>query len=141
MSGVHSLSTAVEITFILPKVYLKKLIKKQLNFSNFTFCFMWKTGQLFMIFFHLSFPEVLHKSVLLSIIKARRWEYCFTQTNNHKKFKILRFTYFQTLYLHVFHLIVAASLPNFWILPAFIWGQCSPVFVTFSWFFHRFNKR
>ena len=31
--------------------------------------------------------------------------------------------------------------PHFWILPAFIWGQCSLVLVTFSWFFHKFNKR
>ena len=31
--------------------------------------------------------------------------------------------------------------PHFWILPAFIWSQCSLVLVTFSWFFHKFNKR
>ena len=33
------------------------------------------------------------------------------------------------------------TTPHFWILPAFIWGQCSLVLVTFSWFFHKFNKR
>ena len=31
--------------------------------------------------------------------------------------------------------------PHFWILTTFIWGQCSLVLVTFSWFLHRFNKR
>ena len=25
--------------------------------------------------------------------------------------------------------------------PAFIWGQCSLVLVTFSWFFHKFKER
>ena len=70
------------------------------------------------------------------------WEYCFIQTNSHKRFRILKFIiYFQTLYLHVFSLIVTASLPNFWILPPFIWDLCSLVLGTFSWFFHRFNKR
>ena len=71
MSGVYSLSTTVEITFILPNLYLKKSIKKQLNFSNSIFCSMWKTEQLFFFFFfHLSFPKVLYKSALFSIIKV-----------------------------------------------------------------------
>ena len=43
LSEVYSLSTTVEITFILPKLYLKKSIKKQLNFWNSIFCSMWKT--------------------------------------------------------------------------------------------------
>ena len=72
MSGVYCLSTTVEITFILAKLYLKKLIKKLLNFPNSIFCSMWKTEQRFVIFFffHLSFPKVFYKSVLLSIIKV-----------------------------------------------------------------------
>ena len=69
MSGVYSLSTTVDITFILPKLDLKKSPKKQLNFSNPIFCSMWKTEQLF-IFFHLSFSKVLYKSVLLSFVKV-----------------------------------------------------------------------
>ena len=55
MSGVYSLSTTVDITFILPKLDLKKSAKKQLNFSNSIFCFVWKTEQLF-IFFSLIIP-------------------------------------------------------------------------------------
>ena len=68
MSGLCFLSTTVEITFL----YLEKLIKKQLNFSNSIFCSVWKTEQLFIIstFHHLSFPKVLYKSVLLSVIKV-----------------------------------------------------------------------
>ena len=72
MSGVYSLSTTVGLTFIPPKLDLKKSTKKQLNFSNSIFCSVWKTEQLFIIiFFHLSFPKVLYKSVLLSIITCR----------------------------------------------------------------------
>ena len=37
MSGVYTLSTTVEITFILPKLYLKKSTKVQLNFPNSIF--------------------------------------------------------------------------------------------------------
>ena len=55
MSGVYSLSTTVDITFILPKLDLKKSAKKQLNFSNSILCFVWKTEQLF-IFFSLIIP-------------------------------------------------------------------------------------
>ena len=69
MPGVYSLSTTVDIAFILPKLHPKKSTKKQLNFSNSIFCSMRKTEQLF-IFFHLSFLEVLYKSVLLSIVKV-----------------------------------------------------------------------
>ena len=70
MSGVYSLSATVDITFILPKLDLKKLTKKQLNISNTIFCSVWKTEQLFIIFFHVSFAKVLHKSVLLSTVKV-----------------------------------------------------------------------
>ena len=70
MPGVYSLSTTVDIAFILPKLHPKKSTKKQLNFSNSIFCSMRKTEQLFIIFFHLSFLEVLYKSVLLSIVKV-----------------------------------------------------------------------
>ena len=91
MSGVYFLSTTVDITFILPKLNLKKATKKQLNFSNSIFCSVWKTEQLFFIIFFsliipkstlqkrsiiyyylspliidLSYPKVLYKSVLLS---------------------------------------------------------------------------
>ena len=91
MSAVYSLSTTVDITFILPKLNLKKPTKKQLNFSNSIFCSVWKTEQLFFIIFFsliipkstlqkrstiyyylspliidLSYPIVLYKSVLLS---------------------------------------------------------------------------
>ena len=34
MSGVYSLKTTVKITFVLPKLDLKKSIKKQSNFPN-----------------------------------------------------------------------------------------------------------
>ena len=91
MSGVYFLSTTVDITFILPKLNLKKATKKQLNFSNSIFCSVWKTEQLFFIIFFsliipkstlqkgsityyylssliidLSYPIVLYNSVLLS---------------------------------------------------------------------------
>ena len=69
MPGVYSLSTTVDITFILPKLHPKKSTKKQLNFLNSIFCSMRKTAT-FHLFFHLSFPEVLYKSVLLSIVKV-----------------------------------------------------------------------
>ena len=86
MSGVYSLSTTVEITFILPKVYLKKWTKKQLNFkfylllnarmleslalSNNILALCEKLSNLSSFIFHLSFPKVLYKSVLLSVIKV-----------------------------------------------------------------------
>ena len=70
MPGVYSLSTTVDITFIIPKLDLKKPTKKQLNFSNSIFCSMWKTEQLFIVFFHLSFLKVLYKSALMSIVKV-----------------------------------------------------------------------
>ena len=91
MSGAHSLSTTVDITFILTKLDLKKPTKKQLNFSNSIFCSVRKTEQLFFIIFFsliipkstlqkrsviyyylspltidLSYPKVLYKRVLLS---------------------------------------------------------------------------
>ena len=51
-------SATVEISFNLPKLYLKKSMKKQLNFSNSIFRSMWKTEQLFKKFY---------KDVLLSL--------------------------------------------------------------------------
>ena len=91
MSGVYSLSTTADITFILPKLDLKKPTKKQLNFSNSIFCSVWKTEKLFIIIFFsliipqstlqkcsiiyyylppliidLSYPKVLYQSVLLA---------------------------------------------------------------------------
>ena len=67
VSGVYSLSTTVEINFILPKLYFKKLTKKQ-TFQNPSFAQCEK--QYFFIFFYLSFPKVLYKIVLLSILKV-----------------------------------------------------------------------
>ena len=70
------------------------------------------------------------------------WEYCFLQTNNHKRFKILKFIYiFSDTIFTCCQFSRRCIPPHFWILSAFIWGQCSLVFVTFSWFFHKFNKR
>ena len=66
MSGVYSLAATFDITFILPKRDLKKSTKNQLNFSSSIFCPVWKTEQLFIIFFLLSFRKGLYKSVLLS---------------------------------------------------------------------------
>ena len=57
----------VEITFILPKLNLKKSTKKQLNFSNSIFCSKWET------IFHLSFPKVFYKSILLSTKNVAFW--------------------------------------------------------------------
>ena len=71
MPGVYSLSTTVGLTFIPTKLNLKKSTKKQLNFSGPIFCSVWKTEQLFSIFFfHLSFQKVLYKGVLLSAVKV-----------------------------------------------------------------------
>ena len=71
MSGVYCLSTALEILpkIILPKQYLKKSAKKQLNFSGSVFSSMWKTV-IFHHFFRLSSPKVLYKAVLLFIIEV-----------------------------------------------------------------------
>ena len=63
MSSVYPFLTTVKITFVLPKLYLKKSTRKQLHLSNFVFV-------TFHHFLHLSFPKLLHKSVLLSIIKV-----------------------------------------------------------------------
>ena len=44
------------------------------------------------------------------------WEYCFTQTNNHKKFKILKFIYiFSTIFtcLQFNRRYITASILNF----------------------------
>ena len=63
MSGVYSLSTTVDVSFILPKL--------DLNFPNSIFCSRWKTVQLFIaLSCHLSFLKLLYKSVLLSIVKV-----------------------------------------------------------------------
>ena len=54
MSGVYSLSTTVEITFIIPNLYLKKSTKKQLNSSNSVFCSRknWVTFHHFFFIYH-----------------------------------------------------------------------------------------
>ena len=72
MSGAYSLSTTVGLTFILPKLDVKKLTKNQLTFSNSIFWSVWKTEQLFIISFHLSLPKLLYKSVLLSVVKQHK---------------------------------------------------------------------
>ena len=67
MSGVYSLSTTVEITFILPKLYLKKINKKATELCKLHLLLYmnnWATFHHF--FFHLSYPKVLYESVLLS---------------------------------------------------------------------------
>ena len=73
------------------------------------------------------------------------WEYCFLQTNNRKRFKILQFIYIFRHYIYMLSVqssvsVVGASLPISEFYPLLYGGQCSPV-VTFSWFFHKFNKR
>ena len=70
MSGVYSVSTTVDITFIFPKLDLKKSTKKQLNFSDSIICSVWKLSNYSSFFFHLSFPKLLYISVLLSIVKV-----------------------------------------------------------------------
>ena len=54
MVGVYSLSTTVEITFILPNLYLSKSTKKQLNSSNSVFCSRknWVTFHHFFFIYH-----------------------------------------------------------------------------------------
>ena len=78
MSGVYSLSTTVDITFILPKLDLKKPTKTQLNFQTqlnfFSLIIPKSTLQKRSIIYYylppliidLPYPEVLYKSVLLS---------------------------------------------------------------------------
>ena len=72
VSGVYSLSTKVEITFILPKLYPKKSIKKKLNFPNSIFCYVWKTEQLF-TFFSLIFPESTLWKLSILYYKSTLW--------------------------------------------------------------------
>ena len=55
--NVFSLLITVGITFILPKLDLKNSIEKQLNFSNSIICSVWKTEQLFIIFFSFIIPK------------------------------------------------------------------------------------
>ena len=86
---------------------------------------------------------MLSRLVLINFGRPRLvWEYCFIQTNNDKRFKILKFIY---IYSDIIFTCLQFSrrciTPHFWILLAFIWGQRSLVLVTFSWFFHKFNKR
>ena len=80
MPGVYSLSATIEITFILLKLYLKKLTKKQLNFS-FALCEKLSNFSLFL--FHLLHPKVLYKQVLLSIITCRHLSLAY---HNQKSF-------------------------------------------------------
>ena len=67
MSGVYSISTTVKITFLLQKLYLKKLTKKQLNFQTPSFALGEKLSNFSSYFF---FTHHFQKSVLLSIIKV-----------------------------------------------------------------------
>ena len=72
MSGVYSLSTTVDITFILPKLDLKT-DKKAIKLFKLHFWLCVKNGATFhhFFFFSLIIPKVLYKSVLLSIITFR----------------------------------------------------------------------
>ena len=74
MSGVCFLSTTADIAFIVPKLYLEKSIKKQLNFSNSIFCSMWKTDQLFIIFFTYHSEKYLMKAFFL-YYKSTLWRW------------------------------------------------------------------
>ena len=74
MSGVYSLATTLEITFILPKLYLKKSIKKQVNFSNFILCFIWKTEQCFITFFSLIIPISTSQKRSFVYYKSALWK-------------------------------------------------------------------
>ena len=67
---VYNLFQPPRNNFYFPELYLKKLTKKQLNFSSPIFCSIYKNWVTFHHFLHLSFPKVLYKSVLLYIIKV-----------------------------------------------------------------------
>ena len=72
MSGVYSLLTTVDITFILPKLDLKTPTKSNQTFQTPSFALCGKLSNFSsLFFFHLSFPKVLYKSVLLSTITCR----------------------------------------------------------------------
>ena len=58
------------LIFIPPKVDLKKSTKKQLNFSNFFFCTLWKTEQLFIIFFFTYHSQKYFIKLLLPVVKV-----------------------------------------------------------------------
>ena len=80
MSSVYSLSTTVEITFILPKLYLKKSIKKQLNFSNSNFSsfffslIIWESTFLFYAFYSLSQKYLMQMFYyLLLLVSTYHW--------------------------------------------------------------------
>ena len=70
MSVVYSLSTTVEITFILPKPYHKKSTRKQINVKLHILLYV-KNWVNFHPFFHLSFPKVLYKSIVYN--KTDEW--------------------------------------------------------------------
>ena len=70
MPGVYFLSTTGDITFILPKLDLKKSIKKTIKLFKLYLLHYVENWATFHLFFHLSFPKVLYKSVLLSIVKV-----------------------------------------------------------------------
>ena len=109
-SGIYSLSTTVNITSILPKRDLKKPTKKQLNF-----CSVWKTEQLFIIFFHLSSPKVLYKNVLLSIITCRHSLLTYdTQKYSIKAFYYLRKTWLSLINVTYFQKRILSVLSFRW---------------------------
>ena len=70
MSVVYSLSTTVEITFILPKPYHKKSTRKQINVKLYILLYV-KNWVNFHSFFHLSFPKVLYKRIVYK--KTDEW--------------------------------------------------------------------
>ena len=58
----------------------------------------------------------------------------------HKNYPYLILYLWTKFQCHIFFFLFV-SPPQFLILLAFISGQWSLGFVTFSWFFHRFNKK
>ena len=113
------LSTTVEVTFILPKLYLKKLVKKLLNFLNSIFCSMWKTEQRFIIFFFtyhsqkyftkaffglLCIIKVPCRNVLLSIIIC-----CHLLLTYHTQKYFIKECY----YIFFFKLLFGCPMANF----------------------------
>ena len=69
------------------------------------------------------------------------WEYCFTKTSNHKRFKILKFIHIVRHYIYMLSVQSSLHHSSFLNFICFYMGQCSLIFVFFSWFFHKFNKR
>ena len=104
MSAVYSLSTTVEITFVLPKLYLTNR-QKAIQLIKLRLLFYVKNRAAFHLF-KLSFPKILSKSFLLSIITCRHlsWTY-HSQKYFIKTFYYLAKTWLCVTYLHLsFHL-------------------------------------